>query len=216
MEEISKAQETLQPKEKKEIKLEYIPFVVISSIIGLVLAYLLFNKVLNLSNVLSGVFSILCVGVYVSICLSLKKYLEKWILSEIFLYLFFGFLTTAVNIIAFNVLTVTFRVSISDTSIAWKAAEGIAFVIAVLFAYITNKLFVFKSVCFDFKTLGREIVGFFGARIISEIVVFIIMWVLIDKFNKAELFAKIVSSVVNIVLNYIASKFIIFKKNLNE
>lgn len=212
MEEENKDQVIEQVKEKKEIKLEYIPFVIISSIIGLVLAFLFFYKVLSLSNVLSIIFSILCVSVYISICLSLKKYLEKWILSEIFLYLFFGFLTTAVNIIAFNVLTVTFKGSITDASIAWKAAEGIAFVIAVLFAYITNKLFVFKSVSFDLSILGREVVGFFGARIISEIVVFVIMWVLIDKFNKAELFAKIVSSIVNIIMNYVASKFIIFKK----
>lgn len=165
MEEENKDQVIEQVKEKKEIKLEYIPFVIISSIIGLVLAFLFFYKVLSLSNVLSIIFSILCVSVYISICLSLKKYLEKWILSEIFLYLFFGFLTTAVNIIAFNVLTVTFKGSITDASIAWKAAEGIAFVIAVLFAYITNKLFVFKSVSFDLSILGREVVGFFGARI---------------------------------------------------
>lgn len=216
MGEENKNQEIGQVKEKKEIKLEYIPFVIISSIIGLVLVFLFFNKVLNLSNVLTIIFSILCVGIYVSICLSLKKYLEKWILSEFFLYLFFGFLTTVVNIIAFNVLTVTFKSSITDTSVAWKAAEGMAFVIAVLFAYITNKLFVFKSVSFDLKILGREIIGFFGARVISEIIVFIIMWLLIDKFNKAELFAKIVSSIVNIIMNYVASKFIIFKKNVNE
>lgn len=141
---------------------------------------------------------------------SIKKFLK----SELFLYLFIGFLTTVVNIAAFALLKKAFNAS-SDSNANWKIAEVLAFIIAVIFAFITNKLLVFKSADMSLKVIGKEFSTFVTARIITELINFIIMWYMIDNKKCNEMFTKILASVVVIVLNYIFSKFIVFKKSSN-
>ncbi|MCQ2609413.1 MAG: GtrA family protein [Lachnospiraceae bacterium] len=152
---------------------------------------------------------------------SIKKFLK----SELFLYLFIGFLTTVVNIVAFALLKKAFNAN-SDNNANWKIAEVLAFIIAVLFAFITNKLIVFKSPDMSIKTLGKEFSTFVTARVITEVINFFMMWYMIDMKHCNEMFTKILASVIVIVLNYIFSKFIfiyfyrnaffiIFKKSTN-
>ena len=116
--------------------------------------------------------------------------------KEAFMYLIFGVLTTAVDYI---VALLCFH----GAGFGEITSNNIAWLVSVAFAYITNKLFVFESKSFQGRVLFKEIVSFLSARIITLIMA---------ELNTDFLTAKIVSSVVVIVANYIFSKLIIFRK----
>lgn len=128
--------------------------------------------------------------------------------KEVLLYLFFGGCTTLVNIISYFVLRkIGVRVYISN---------GLAWFLSVLFAFITNKLFVFESRGKTKKENIREIVSFFGFRILSLGFDMGSMYLLFDLLKTGEVFAKIVSNILVIILNYIFSKIFVFKKKKNS
>ena len=122
-------------------------------------------------------------------------------LKEIILYGIFGVLTTVVNIVTFYVLY-------DIGHLYLILANVIAWFVSVLFAYITNRKYVFKTKNDD---ISKEIALFFGARIFSLVVDTVIIYIGIDIMHLDALFIKILSNIVVIVLNYIFSKFIIFK-----
>lgn len=121
-------------------------------------------------------------------------------------YLVFGALSTVINIVVFAICAkyIKFSTAISNT-IAWIAA--------VLFAYITNKLYVFNSKTIKIKDLTREIISFFSARIITLVIETVFLWVVIDKMGFNEILMKIISNIIVIILNFIFSKIFIFKKD---
>ena len=119
---------------------------------------------------------------------------------EVLSYLFFGGCTTLVNIIAFWLLR-TLKVEVYTSNV-------IAWVIAVLFAFITNKLFVFESKGNAFK----EGISFFIFRIISLLFDMGIMYLLINIFSWNDLLSKVITNVFVIIINYVFSKIFIFKK----
>lgn len=124
--------------------------------------------------------------------------------KEAFMYLIFGVLTTAVDYI---VALLCFH----GAGFGEITSNNIAWLVSVAFAYITNKLFVFESKSFQGRVLFKEIVSFLSARIITLVMADIIIWGA-SELNTDFLTAKIVSSVVVIVANYIFSKLIIFRK----
>ena len=124
--------------------------------------------------------------------------------KEGLLYLFFGGCTTLINILSFAL----FRFFRVGTYIS----NGIAWVIAVLFAFITNKLFVFESKGKTKKETCREGIFFFGFRLLSLVIDMGIMYVLIDVLNCHDILSKIISNIIVIILNYVFSKLFIFKK----
>ena len=141
--------------------------------------------------------------------------------KEAVVYVIFGALTTFVNLVVFYVLELFF--GNGETSYLYNNAA--AWVVAVTFAYITNKLFVFNSRSWKPKVISKEILEFLGARIFSLAVEEAGLWVFIDLlgFNKFSFdifgfnltggfIAKIIFAVIVIVLNYFFSKFIIFKE----
>ena len=125
--------------------------------------------------------------------------------KEVLLYLIFGVLTTAVNYIIFTVCVLWFPVDVYVSNI-------IAWIGAVLFAYFTNRSIVFASAAKGAKELFREIVAFYGARFFSLLVETALMFVFIDLLHINEFITKLILQVVVIVLNYIFSKFLIFRK----
>ena len=139
-------------------------------------------------------------------------------------YIIFGLLTTAVNFVVYLVWTQSFG---EDT---YAMATTVAFVLAASFAYVTNKLFVFESKSWDFETLKKEVPPFFTARVISFLIDFCGLlyagkvlhwdekWIDAAGFRTSWLtLAKIVLQVVVVALNYVFSKFVIFKKeNVSE
>lgn len=133
-------------------------------------------------------------------CIKLyKKY------KEVFLYLVFGVLTTVINIIAF-------WLSNDLLNIEYKISNIIAWVLAVIFAFITNKTLVFQSKNRNKEEITREAITFLVARLFSLVVDMVIMILMIDIININSIVSKIISNVVVIVINYIFSKFIIFRK----
>lgn len=123
---------------------------------------------------------------------------------EVLLYLVFGGLTTLVNIVSFFILR-QFKVEIYISNV-------IAWVLSVTFAFITNKLFVFESKGKSKSENTKELVSFFGFRLLSLGFDMGFMYLLCDVVNVNELVSKIVSNVIVIILNYIFSKLFIFRK----
>lgn len=124
---------------------------------------------------------------------------------EVIMYLVFGVLTTLVNIITYYVLYNFCRVG-NVLSTTW------AQVLSILFAYITNKLWVFNSKSWKFSLICYEIISFFGFRAVSALFDIGFMWVTVSLMNIWPLGMKITSNVIVVIMNYLASKLMIFKK----
>jgi len=124
--------------------------------------------------------------------------------NELINYLIFGVLTTAVNIISFWVLN---RLIGTD----YRMATSIAWVLSVLFAFVTNKLYVFNSKKSNFSSVMREFMSFLFFRLLSYLLDLFTMILLVEIFLADSLLAKIIANVFVVIFNYFASKFIIFK-----
>ncbi|HCR44607.1 MAG TPA: GtrA family protein, partial [Ruminococcaceae bacterium] len=94
----------------------------------------------------------------------------------------------------------------------WPASNAAAWILSVLFAFITNKLYVFKSKSFNACILWRELAGFIGARLLSLGVDYLCLYFMITLAGLNELLAKILDNVIVVIINYALSKFIIFRK----
>lgn len=125
--------------------------------------------------------------------------------KAIILYLFWGVMTTIVNIVSFYINAHILNCNtVVSTWIAW--------ILSVLFAYITNKLWVFESKDFSTKMVLKEILSFFSCRLLTGFLDVVIMYVFVDVLYYSDVVMKIVSNVLIVILNYIASKWFIFKK----
>ena len=133
----------------------------------------------------------------------IKSFVQKY--WDILSYLFFGGLTTIVNYIiylpCYNWLQLSAAVS---NLIAW--------VVAVAFAYLTNKPLVFKSHDWSAKTVIPELAKFIGCRVGSGLLETGILFVAVDLLLRNGNIWKLVTSVLVVILNYIASKLLVFKK----
>lgn len=131
---------------------------------------------------------------------------EIWMkYKSIFFYLVFGVGTTVVNIASYAFFA---RICGLNTVVS----NILAWILAVLFAYITNKLWVFESKCTKIEEVINEIIKFFSCRLLTGIVDLIIMYVFVDKLSFDDILIKCVSNVIVIILNYVASKIFVFKK----
>ena len=137
----------------------------------------------------------------------MKKIKELYMkYKEIINYVIFGGLTTVVNFITYFIVTKIFNI---DEVIS----NGIAWFISVLFAYITHKIFVFESKKSKFREIVIEMTSFFLARILSGVCCDVGTFALMIKvFNINDVIAKIVTQIMVIIMNYILSKLVIFRK----
>ena len=123
---------------------------------------------------------------------------------EVLSYLIFGVLTTAVNYLVYlpvyNLLCLSAALS-----------NAIAWVVAVAFAYLTNKPFVFKSHDWSAKTVIPELTKFVGCRVASGAAETLILLVTVDLLHWNGNIWKIITSLLVVVMNYIASKLVVFK-----
>ncbi len=124
---------------------------------------------------------------------------------ETILYLFFGGLTTLINIASYWALTKIFYVD-------YMVATALAWLLSVLFAFVTNKLFVFDSKSLVATLVLKELVLFVGARLFSGALDMGMMYLFVDVLQVNDMVVKILSNIIVIVVNYILSKLIIFKK----
>jgi putative flippase GtrA len=141
---------------------------------------------------------------------------------EIILYLVFGVLTTLVNLLVYGGLILAVQPKhVLFEYILWfhaplywyYVASIIAWIVAVAFAYIGNKLYVFRSRNLTRKELTQEILSFFGARVLSLLLFDLAgLSLLIQVFAMNEFIAKLIMNVLVVIFNYVASKLVIFKK----
>ena len=134
----------------------------------------------------------------------LKALFEKY--YDLITYVFFGGLTTVVNYLVYlpcyNILGL--NASLSNV-ISW--------VVAVAFAFVTNKPFVFRSHDWSAKVVWPELVKFVGCRIGSGAVETAILLLTVDVLGWNGNVWKLITSVLVVILNYVASKLIVFRKS---
>ena len=141
--------------------------------------------------------------------------IDRFITEEILNYLIFGVCTTAVNIITYSVLI---RLMPGKVTVC----NAISWIVAVLFAFITNKLFVFKSKSFSPPVFFKEFSTFMASRILTGLMETFLPAQLIRAGFDMELFgteglpAKLVVGIAIIILNYVFSKLISFRKKKPE
>lgn len=139
----------------------------------------------------------------------MKKMYFKY--EEAVNYLFFGFLAFLVNMVAYAVAARVLGAD-NDKVVLVLVATAFAWVVAVLFAYWTNRRFVFKSHVTDQAGIRKEFTSFIGARVVTGIMELVIMYVMVDIADINDMISKLVCNVIVIVSNYIFSKLWVFKK----
>ena len=120
-------------------------------------------------------------------------------------YLIFGFLAFVLNYVLYvlfaGILDIHHLIS---TALSWA--------LTVIFAYWTNRKFVFKSKNKDLKSIGEEFASFIGARVATGLMEIVLMFFMVDLANLNEFISKLVCQVLVIVANYFLSKLWIFKE----
>ena len=119
------------------------------------------------------------------------------------LYLFFGVLTTAINIVVYALLRMT------DMPV--QVSYWLAWFITVLVAYLTNRKWVFNSQASTPREYFDEIVKFYVARLATGVIGSGIMWIGVSWLHQNDMIWNIIQNVFVIVSNYVLSKLVIFK-----
>jgi putative flippase GtrA len=121
--------------------------------------------------------------------------------KEFVLYIIFGVLTAIVNIVVYFFFTKLCGVNYIISNI-------IAWFLSVLFAYVTNRIWVFES---ENTNLIKEAVLFFGGRLFSGVLDTGLMILFIDILTIGDLISKVVVQIIVVIVNYVFSKWIVFK-----
>lgn len=121
--------------------------------------------------------------------------------KEVIAYLIFGVLTTIVNIVVYYLFARVFGVNYLISNI-------IAWFLSVLFAYITNRIWVFES---KNDNIIKEVSLFFGGRLFSGVIDSSLMYLFIDVLTIGDFISKIIIQVIVVILNYVLSKLVVFK-----
>lgn len=133
----------------------------------------------------------------------ITKIWEKFVNRETISYIIFGVLTTAVDWLVYPLMRMFHHSVGFSSTVSWAAA--------VLFAFVTNKLFVFQSHTLRPRELGREFVSFVSCRALTGAFTVGAMVVMVDFMGWNEWFGKFMVSAMSLVLNYVFSKLFIFK-----
>ncbi len=149
-------------------------------------------------------------------CLKIARKIKLGKLADIYeahlegmRYLVFGALATAVNILAYSLCFYLFNISNSTSNV-------IAWIVAAVFAYFTNKVLVFESKVNTKKELLKEAMSFLGCRLLTLAIDQAIMVIAVDKFKLNGFVMKVIANVIVIILNFVFSKLFIFKKKENK
>lgn len=136
---------------------------------------------------------------------------KLWNNTELVSYLFAGVATTLVNYVVYYIVTRPFGFLFPE-AVLTMAGTGIAWVVAVVFGYVVNKVFVFHTHCKTRAELLREFFGFITMRLVSFGMELVLMFLTVEVLGLNDLAMKLIINVVVIILNYLFSKLFIFKK----
>ena len=130
--------------------------------------------------------------------------------GEAIRYVIIGGCTTLVN---FGVFTVMMRLmGFESMARGVTIANAVSIVLSILFAYVANKLFVFRSHCPNFKALCAECAGFFCGRGLAMLLELVGVELLVNRWKMDAAVGKLIMQVFVIVSNYFFSKFLVFRK----
>ena len=124
--------------------------------------------------------------------------------KDLILYALFGGLTTLVNTGAYWLCAHPLGMQTVPSSVA-------AWFLAVLFAYLTNRKWVFHSEAETPREIAKEILSFFLCRLATGILDWALMWLLVDRLHLNDMVVKVAVNLLVILLNYVASKLLIFR-----
>lgn len=150
----------------------------------------------------------------------IRELLERY--REIIAYLFWGVMTTLVSWLSYALFELLLHAvpgELFGVALSIQLANILSWICAVLFAYVTNKLWVFESRSWELSLVWPEFIKFLSARaatgVLEVVGVPLLVRLGLDQtlFGREGFVAKILVSVVVIVLNYILSKLIVFRKN---
>ena len=137
----------------------------------------------------------------ISKCLELyKKY------KEIVNYIIFGVIATVINIGVFAILNLLLGENL------YLISNIVAIIASVLFQYFSNKFFVFERKTLSKKETFMEFIKFISARAFTAVLDMVIMLIGVSLLNINEILMKIITNLIVVILNYIFSKFFVFKK----
>ena len=123
--------------------------------------------------------------------------------KEVLLYLFFGVLTFIISIVSYGLLAIKLDVLIANI-LSW--------ILAVIFAYITNRVWVFDNIAAKGRNSIYEMLRFITGRIFTLIVEELILYFFITRLEMDKIIVKIIAQIMVIVLNYIISKLLVFNR----
>lgn len=125
--------------------------------------------------------------------------------KELLLYIFFGGITTIISVFTFTIVYEVFGIN-------EHVANVVAWVLAVLFAFVTNRTWVFKDKEGNDCSVFGQAIRFYAGRIATLVVEELIIFVFISKLNFNAFSVKVATQVIVLVLNYLVSKFLVFRK----
>lgn len=124
--------------------------------------------------------------------------------KEMLLYLFFGGLSFVVSVVTYGIFN-------QGIGLNELIANVISWIITVIFAFFTNRIWVFNAPTNGVKEFIAQIVSFFGGRVVTLVIEEVILLVFITWLDFPSMVIKIIAQVVVIVLNYVISKLVVFK-----
>ncbi len=132
-----------------------------------------------------------------------KQLLKKY--HSLVTYILFGCLTTVVNYLVYLPLY-------NFAELSGAVSNMIAWVAAVVFAYFTNKPFVFNSHDWSCKTVFPELGKFVGCRVMSGLLETVLIWVAVDMYQMNGNLIKLLVGILVLIINYLGSKLLVFRK----
>ena len=133
----------------------------------------------------------------------IKSLLRKY--KELILYVFFGGMTTLVDFVVYWIFT-------RLVPIGTVPAQVVSIADAIVFAYFVNKIFVFEDKCSSAGEAIRQFLSFASMRVLSGVFQTAALWLFADVLSFYDMAVKLIVAVVVVILNYIFSKLIIFRK----
>lgn len=124
--------------------------------------------------------------------------------AEVIRYVVVGGCTTIVNLVVFTMMCKYFTIDVTISNMT-------SVIVAIIFAYITNKIFVFQSQCTSLHELLEEALKFIGARLMTMVIEVGGVFLLVNIMGQDEFIGKLETQVIVLVSNYLISKFLVFK-----
>lgn len=126
--------------------------------------------------------------------------------KDIILFVFFGGCTTLVNVVSYFICSRIYHLNVTTSTI-------VAWTLAVLFAYVTNRKYVFKSENTTVKSITIEFGVFLSSRLLTGLLDLTMMYVFVKLLSQNDMLIKLISNIIIVICNYLLSRLMVFKQH---